>query len=152
MTKIYRVILCFAMLAMVGVGLLLLRNDQMDRGVHALKQEDGTAALEHLKPLAQLGDKTAQMLVASIYAYGWGGIPKNDADATYWFRRLGSWGPLATQEGVDPAAPYQFMVAKAYAGGDGAVTADPVESLKWLKLAAAGGSKEAAAMLAQSQH
>jgi hypothetical protein len=76
-------------------------------------QEDGgTTALEHLKPLAQLGDKPAQMLVASIYAYGWGGIPKNDADATYWFRRLGSWGPLATQEGVDPAAPYQLMVAK----------------------------------------
>ncbi|MET3521488.1 MULTISPECIES: hypothetical protein [Mesorhizobium] len=120
--------------------------------MHALKQEDGATALEHLKPLAQLGDKTAQTLVGSIYAYGWGGIPKSDADAVYWFDRIGSWGPLAIEDGADPAAPYELAVAKAYANGTDGVKADPAESLKWLKLAAGAGSKEAASMLAQSSH
>ncbi|PBB96070.1 SEL1-like repeat protein [Mesorhizobium sp. WSM3862] len=138
--------------AAIGAGLLLLRNSQMNSGVQALKREDGTAALASLKPLAQLGDGTAQMLVGSIYAYGWGGVHKSDADATYWFRRLGSWGPLVVEEGADPAAPYQLMVAKAYGAGTDGVRADASESLKWLKLAAEGGSKEAAAALSQSQH
>lgn len=135
----------------IGVGLLLLRNNEMDRGVQALKREDGTAALANLKPLAQLGDRSAQMLVGSIYAYGWGGIPKSDADAIYWFHRLGSRGPLVAEEGADPAAPYQLMVAKAYASGADGVRTDPAESLKWLKLAAEAGSKEASGALSQPQ-
>lgn len=138
--------------AVIGVGLLLLRNHQMDRGVRALKEENGAVALRRLKPLAQLGDKTAQMLVGSIYAYGSGGIPKSDSDAIYWFRRLGSFGPVVVEEGVDPAAPYELAVAKAYASGAEGVKPDAAESIKWLKLAAKGGSKEAAAMLAQSPH
>ncbi|WP_027704082.1 SEL1-like repeat protein [Xanthomonas oryzae] len=104
------------------------------------------------KRLAKLGDKTAQMLVGSIYAYGSGGIPKSDADAIYWFHRLGSFGPVVVEEGVDPAAPYELAIAKVYAHGTEGVNADPAESLKWLKLAAKGGSKEAADMLTQSSH
>ncbi|BCM18782.1 SEL1-like repeat protein [Mesorhizobium sp. J8] len=149
---IARLLISLVVVAAIGAGLLLLRNSRMDSGVQALKREDGTAALESLKPLAQLGDRTAQMLVGSIYAYGWGGVRKNDTDAIYWFRRLGSAGPLVAEEGADPAAPYQLMVAKAYAAGADGVRADAGESSKWLKLAAEAGSKEAAVSLSQSQH
>lgn len=148
--RVVRLLVGVVALAVIGVGLLLLRNDQMDRGVRALKEENGAAALARLKPLAQLGDKTARMLVGSIYAYGSGGIPKSDADAIYWFHRLGSFGSVVVEEGVDPAAPYELAVAKAYASGKEGVKADSAESLKWLKLAAKGGSKEAADMLTQS--
>jgi len=115
--RVVRLLVGVVALAVIGVGLLLLRNDQMDRGVRALKEENGAAALARLKPLAQLGDKTARMLVGSIYAYGSGGIPKSDADAIYWFHRLGSFGSVVVEEGVDPAAPYELAVAKAYASG-----------------------------------
>ena len=153
MTKlVVRLLVGVVALAVTGMGLLLLRNDQMDRGVRALKEENGAVALERLKPLALLGDKTAQMLVGSIYAYGSGGIPKSDVDAIYWFHRLGSFGPVVVEEGVDSAAPYELAVAKAYAHGTDGVKADPAESLKWLKLAAKGGSKEAVDMLTQSPH
>jgi hypothetical protein len=135
---------------MIGSGLILLRNDQIHRAVRALKDENGAAALAQLKPLARLGDKTAQTLVGSIYAYGCGGIPKSDLDAIYWFHRIGSFGPLVVEAGVDPAAPYELAVAKTYASGTEGVKADSAESLKWLKLAAKGGSKEAADMLPQS--
>ena len=134
----------------VGVGLLLLRNYQMEAGVWAYKEENGITALEKLKPLAYLGDKTAQMIVGSIYAYGLNGVPKNEANAIYWFRRCGPIGPLVVEDGVDPAAPHELSVAKAYANGSGGVKVDPRESEKWLQLAAKGGSKEAAAMLAKS--
>ena len=153
MTKlVVRLLVGVVALAVTGMGLLLLRNAQMDRGVRALKEENGAVALERLKPLALLGDKTAQMLVGSIYAYGSGGIPKSDVDAIYWFHRLGSFGPVVVEEGVDSAAPYELAVAKAYAHGTDGVKADPAESLKWLKLAAKGGSKEAVDMLTQSPH
>ncbi|AZO24533.1 sel1 repeat family protein [Mesorhizobium sp. M1E.F.Ca.ET.045.02.1.1] len=148
---IARLLMGLVVVAAIGVGLLLLRNSQMDRGVQALKREDGAAALASLKPLAQLGDGTAQMLVGSIYAYGWGGVHKSDADAIYWFHRLGPRGPLVAEEGADPAAPYQLMVAKAYAAGADGVRADAGESVKWLKLAAEAGSKEAALALSLSR-
>lgn len=151
-TLIVRLLLGVTVLAVIAVGLLLLRNDQMDRGVRALKEENGTVALQRLKPLAHLGDKTAQFLLGNAYAFGWSGVQKSDADAIYWFHRLGSFGPVVVEDGVDPAAPYELGVAKTYASGAEGVQADPAESLKWLELAAKGGSKEAAAMLAQSSH
>lgn len=143
-----------SMAALVFVGLsvggLLLRNYQMDGGVKALKEERGRAALSRLKPLAILGDKSAQVLVGTIYAYGLGGAPKSDQDAIYWFRRSGPVGKYRVEDNTDPAAPFELDVAKAYATGEQGVKADPAESAKWLKLAAKGGSKEAAALLAQS--
>ncbi|ACD59215.1 hypothetical protein [Xanthomonas oryzae] len=48
---VVRILVGVVALAAIGVGLLLLRNDQMDRGVRALKEENGAAALERLKPL-----------------------------------------------------------------------------------------------------
>lgn len=149
--KLFRLVIIIAALLIFGVGLLLLRNYQMEAGIRAYKEGDGIVALEKLKPLAYLGDKTAQLFVGSIYAYGIGGIQKNDADAIYWFRRCGPIGALTVEEGTDPAASLELGVAKVYASGGEDVKADPVESAKWLKFAAEGGSKEAAAMLAKSR-
>lgn len=144
---IVRVILCITAFVVIGVGLLLLRNYQMSEGVRALKNENGVSALKRLKPLAQLGDKTAQMLIGSIYAYGWGGVSKNDDNAIYWFRRCGPFGNQVVEKGGDPAAPHALSVAKAYANGENGLKADHAESVKWLKFAAKGGSKEASKML-----
>jgi TPR repeat protein len=150
MKKLLRLTLFIAILFVVGVGLLLLRNYQMEAGVRAYKDENGVTALNKLKPLAYLGDKTAQMIVGSIYAYGSKGVPKNDDDAIYWFRRCGPIGS-PVEDGVDRAAAHELSVAKAYMNGSEGVKADPVEGQKWLQLAAKGGSKEAADMLAESR-
>ena len=150
--RVGRLLVGILTIVAIGVGVILLRNAQIDRGVRALKEENGPMALALLKPLAQLGDKAAQMLVASMYAYGRGGIPKSDVDAIYWFHQLGSFGPLFVDEGEDPAAPYELDVAKTYADGKEGVNPDSAESLKWLNLAVKGGSKEAANMLTLSPH
>ena len=121
----------------------------MEAGVRAYKQENGVTALSKLKPLAYLGDKSAQMILGSIYAYGLNGIQKNDAEAIYWFRRCGPLRPLANEVTVDPAAPHELGVAKAYLTGNQGVKTDLVEAEKWLRLAANGGSKEATAILAK---
>ncbi|MFC5473806.1 hypothetical protein [Paraherbaspirillum soli] len=151
MKKLLTLALFVAVLAAIGAGLYVLRNYQMEAGVQAYKAGQSATALEKLKPLAYLGDKTAQMIVGSIYAYGVNGVAKNDADAIYWFRRCGSIGPLLVEPGEDPAAPHELSIAKSYAYGEEGVKVDPVESKKWLQLAAKGGSKEAIAMLAKSQ-
>ncbi len=152
MRKSLRLALLVAVFAIAGVSVLLLRNYQMEAGVQAYKEQNGITALEKLKPLAYLGDKTAQMIVGSIYAYGLNGVPKNDANAIYWFRRCGSIGSLIVEDGVDPAASHELAIAKAYMNGSEGVKVDAVEGEKWLQLAAKGGNKEAAAMLAKSRH
>lgn len=142
-----RCVLSIVVLAAAWAGLALLRYYQMDRGVRAFKDNNGAAALRHLKPLAYFGDRTAQLLVGWVYAFGLGGVSKNDKKAIYWFHKSGPiWEPIET--GVDPAAPVELSVAELYASGGEGVAANRAESLKWLRLAAEGGSKKAAAMLA----
>ena len=132
-------------LATMVAGLAFVRTYELDSATRALKDEngpDGAAAIGNLAPLAELGDGTAQYLLGSIYAGGLG-VRENDRDAIYWFRRAA----FFAEAGADPAAPAELAVAKAYAEGTDGVKADPVESAKWLRLAAAGGSKEAMAIL-----
>jgi TPR repeat protein len=77
-----------------------------------------------------------------MYAGGLG-VQEDDRKAIYWFGRAA----LLAEAGADPAAPAELAEAKAYAEGSDGVKIDPVESAKWLRLAAAGGSKEAASIL-----
>lgn len=149
MKKIKRVIVIIVIFIIMGVGLLLLRNYQMEAGVRAYKEENGALALKKLKPLASLGDKSAQMILGYLFAYGLNGVPQNDDNAIYWFSRCGSVGS-ASDDGQAPAAQHELAVAKAYMNGSEGVKVDLVKSEKWLQLAAKGGSKEAAAMLAKS--
>jgi uncharacterized protein len=137
----------------IGIGMLWLRNHQMDSAARALKEANGEAALRRLTPLAHLGDKSAQALVGYTYAFGWGGVRPDDEKAIYWFRRSGpdglirQGGATADDENVDPAASFELSVAKAYANGTDGVTVDSAASARWLRLAARGGSQEASALL-----
>ena len=135
---------CFAVLIVFGVGLFLLRNAQMNEGMSALKIGHGAVALEKFTPFAKLGDSKAQFLIGSMYAYGWG-VVKNDEDAIYWFRRAA----MFAKDETDPAAAAALGVAMSYANGTDGVKVDSVESDKWLRFAAKGGSKEAEAILAK---
>lgn len=148
---ILRVVFGVAVLLAVLVGLILLRNHQLEAAVYALKTEKGAIALEKLKALTQLGDKKAQMLVGYTYAYGWGGVAKDKMNAIFWFRRCGSTVGHVAENGIDPAASFELSVAKTYASGGEGVEANPIESIIWLELAAKGGSKEAAEMLVRSR-
>ena len=149
MKNLFRLTLLISILVVVGVGLVLLRYYQMEAGIKALKEDKGVVALEKLKPLAYLGYQPAQINIGLIYAYGIGGVPKDDNKAIYWFRRSGPIKSLGSkpEDGVDPAAPYELAVAKDYMNGTWGVKADNAESQKWLRLAAAGGNKEATALL-----
>ncbi|MCW5263375.1 DUF2778 domain-containing protein [Verminephrobacter eiseniae] len=145
--QLFRLALIVAVFLVVGISLHILKNHQLMVGISAEKEEKRIAALENLKPLAYLGVKVAQLLVGWMYVEGKYGVPKNDANAIYWFRRCGSW-PFDDEDGVDPAASRELSVARAYAEGSPGLAADPAESEKWLQLAAKGGNKEAIAMLA----
>lgn len=146
MTRRNKSALAVVALVLLGIGLASLRTCLLDSAASALKRENGTAAIDRLQPLAWVGDATAQALLGCVYAYGWAGVKKNDVKAVYWFRRA-AW---FVGDETDPAAAAELSVAKSYAFGTNGVKADPIESSKWLGLAAAGGSKEAARMLADS--
>jgi TPR repeat protein len=134
--------------ALIVCGLILLAgaavvtwNARLDAGASAFKENDGTRALHELLPLAMLGDTRAQFIVGDMYALGLG-VAKNDADAVYWFRRAA----LFAQPGEDPAAELECGVGESYAKGP-EVSVDTIQSVKWLRLAARGGSKKAVSML-----
>ncbi len=130
----------------ISLGLLLLRNYELDKGVRAYKEGNDAAATNTFRLLAKLGDQKAQYFMGLMYAFGQG-VPKSDSDAIYWFKRAG----MFAEKGVDPAAPAELGVAKSYAEGTDGVRVDNAESIKWLQLAAAGGSKEAAILLAEKR-
>jgi len=133
-------------LIFIGCTMFIYRNYRLELGARALSAEHGNDAIHYLKPLAELGDSKAQFIMGNIYAYGWGGVKKVDDEAVYWFRRAA----VDLKDESDPAAPAELAVAKSYAGGTGGVKADKAASIKWLRLSAAGGNKEAAALLAKS--
>ncbi len=132
-----------APLVVIFVGLVLIRNHELDSGAAALKVGNGSAAIRRLNPLANLGDNTAQTLLGYAYAYGWAGIAKNDDEAMYWFSRKGVFGSRGPQDGSGSGALEALNVANAYATGSEGVQVDLTESQKWLRLAARAGSKEA---------
>lgn len=129
----------------LGVVLVVVRNYEFESGARALKIEDYSTALRKLKPLASVGDSHAQYVLGEMYATG-KGVPKNDSEAIYWFRRAA----IGTRGEADPAAAAELAVAKNYAQGIG-VKADADESVKWLRKAADGGSQEAAVELQKTQ-
>lgn len=133
--------------AIVGGG-LSYRWQALDKAGLALKDDNGALAIQHLRPLAYIGDEEAQSALGSIYAYGWGGVSRDFAIATYWFRRCGECNGVESHGEVDPASPHQLIVGKSYLDGSGGVAKDELEGYKWLGLAAEGGNKEAQQILA----
>lgn len=150
MKRIPRLLGSVLLVAVVVVILVLYRNYELDSGAAALKVGNGSVAVRKLKPLAVLGDRTAQGVLGYAYAYGWAGITKDDDEAMRWFSRSGLFGTREAP-GEDGAlgASEALSVAKAYATGAEGVQTNPAESEKWLHIAAKAGSKEAMAELSK---
>jgi uncharacterized protein len=143
----FKYLVLIVLLLATAVGLIIARNYQLELGMRALNDENGVEAVKHFQILANLGDKKAQYFLGDIYAHGWGGIQKNDSEAIRWFRHAAMW----VADETDPAAPAELEVSKSYANGQNTEKVDKAESIKWLKLAAEGGSKEAAVLLAKTE-
>jgi uncharacterized protein len=82
-----RTFVWIALLLIAALGLFLRRNYQLDSAAAAIKTGNGAVAVSKLKPLAVLGDRSAQTLLGYLYAYGWGGIARNEGEAMSWFSR-----------------------------------------------------------------
>lgn len=120
-------------------------NTQLDKGMSALKAEDYTTALHKLKPLAMVGDSTAQEIIGLMYAHGWG-VPKDRNEALTWLRRSARW----TKTESDKAAVAAYYIGKNYMQGFGMIRKDEAEAVRWFKIAAEGGSREAAEQLGKA--
>lgn len=120
-------------------------NARFDEGASALKVLEYGTALERLEPLAALGDSTAQYIVGELYAFGLG-VAKDDERAIMWFRKS-AWEHHGERE---RAAPAEYYVAQEYTEIGGLVERNYDEAKKWLRRAAEGGHKPAAALLAKA--
>ncbi len=145
-----RLIIGAAALLLVCVALVLGRNYELDSAAVDIKTGNGAAAVRKLKLLATLGDRNAQLLLGYQYAYGWGGIARNDDEAMYWFSRTSLFGARQPSASDHKGASEALSVARTYAAGAEGVRADPEESKKWLHLAVRAGSEEAAAELSRN--
>jgi len=124
-----------------------IKGNLLNRGGAALKEENYPVALERLKPLAMLGDTTAQELLANMYAFG-NGTPANADEALKWFRRSSGW--FKKDDGKVGA--YAYWVARIYGGEEIDWPADrsEVQATRWFRIAAEHGSREAAKRLEAS--
>jgi TPR repeat protein len=147
MKKAKKIILVVMALGIVGLGCQVLQVDRLNAGREAFENDEIALALEKYKPLAWLGDSGAQYTLGWIYVIGGPGVAKDDAKAIYWFRRAAR----HVEKGEDPAAAAELDMAKSYADGINVDKKDMNESMKWLRLAAAGGNKEAIALLAKAE-
>jgi len=139
------VVLLVAILASLSGGAVVYRNIRFDAAAAALKSGDYSEAIEHLRPLAALGDREAQFLLGQVYAFGWGVRP-DQQEALKWLRRS-AYG--ATTES-DPAAAAAFFIARDFAEGVGLSAPNESEAVKWLKVSAEGGFHQAAKRLADA--
>src|SRR5882724_6846602 len=123
-------------LVMILLGAFIWTG-QRDDGIRALKVEDYDTAMRKLRPLATLGDNTAQDLLGKMYAHGWG-VKEDDDEALRWFGRIG----CCSGAHANKVAIAALYVAKDYAEGVG-VERNEAAAVRWLKIAAEKGSKDA---------
>lgn len=100
-------------------------------GVRAYQRADYAKALAIWKEQAENGNKVAQMLVGSMYAYG-EGTSRDDKEAVKWFT-------LSAQSGYARA---QFNLGVMYENGWG-VTKDLNTAIYWFRQAASQGRQDA---------
>ena len=139
-----KIALLFAMTLLVVLLGLVGMNVLLDSGARALKSGDDARALEILRVPALLGNTTAQELVGSIYAFGWG-VPKDDEAAIKWFRRAAH----GAEQADDPAAAAEYYVGESFAQGV-QVGKSEDEALKWFRRSAEGGYVKAQDLLASA--
>lgn len=128
------------LLGAVAVLAIVYRNIQLDRGTSALKSQNYGKAIKALKPLAELGDSMPQYLLGQMFAFGWG-VEQDDKQAMYWFRRAGMW---RSGQG-DKAAEAAY-----YVGEENAERKNYAEAVKWYRVAAEGGSRQASLVLSKA--
>ncbi len=97
-------------------------------GWMAYEKQHYVTALRELRPLAEAGNKTAQMLLGLMYTNG-EGVPKNRIEAIKWYRLAADQGDVSMQ----------FLLGSMYANGLGAPKSD-VEAARWYRLAADQGN------------
>jgi TPR repeat protein len=95
----------------------------VEDGWQAFGRGDYVGALAIWEPIAERGDVSMQLLVASIYDFGQG-VPQDDAAAVKWYE-------LAAAQG---SAKGQYQAGAVYARSP--QVKDPVQGYKWLTIAA----------------
>jgi len=138
-------ILLATYLAGIVLAFAAYRNVALEEGVTALKSEDYDVAQRKLAPLARVGDSKAQFLLGQMYAFGWG-VPRDERKAFDWLRRSTRWRKAEP----DKAAIAAYYIGRDYAEGVGAVRRDEREALRWFRIAAESGFREAAQRLGEA--
>jgi uncharacterized protein len=120
--------------------LFVLINTQVtaqdsNKGWFAYHAGDYTTALKELKPLAEQGNKNAQLMLGTMYKNG-EGVLQDYAEAVKWYR-------LSAEQG-DAYAPEKL--GYMYYQGDG-VLKDYAEAAKWYRLSAEQSNTTAQANL-----
>lgn len=134
----------YVILIVLLVGVVALafvyRNIQLDRGMSALKSQNYGEAMKALKPLAELGDSMPQYLLGQMFAFGWS-AKRDDEQAMYWFRRAAMWYSGQGDKGAEAAY---------YVGERFAEQKNNADAVHWYRVAADGGSRQAAEVLAKA--
>ena len=92
---------------------------------------DFTAALREWRPLAEEGDARAQYYLGIMYANG-EGVPENNRQAAYWFRKSARQGNSQSQ----------YRLGMMYANGEG-VPEDDTQAVYWFRKSAKQGDARA---------
>ena len=100
-------------------------------GLAAYRRGDDTVALQLLRPLAEQGDKNAEVVLGLLYEAG-RGVPQSFSEAAKWYRLAAEQGHLNGQ----------FQLGSLHERGLG-VLKDPLEAYKWYRLAALQGLADA---------
>jgi TonB family protein len=100
-------------------------------GFAAYQRGDDEAALQLLRPLAEQGDKNAEVVLGLLYEGG-RGVPQSFSEAARWYRLAAEQGHLNGQ----------FLLGSLYERGLG-VPEDLLEAYKWFRLAALQGLADA---------
>lgn len=93
---------------------------------------DFTAALREWRPLAEEGDARAQYYLGIMYANG-EGVPENDRQAAYWFRKSARQGNSQSQ----------YHLGMMYANGEEGVPEDDTQAVYWFRKSARQGDARA---------
>lgn len=117
----------------------MLINNEFNKGISLLKSEDYTSAVQHLEPIAHIGNSDAQFFMGLINARGWS-VPRNRAIAQNWIKR--SCNPPLALRASDCAEPFFYIGEDMLTNPTS--TADRAEGVHWLRLAANAGSLKAA--------
>lgn len=109
----------------------------VDRGVVEFKKGNYVDAARQLTPYAQRGNKTAQLTLGIMYAFG-NGVAQDRKRAA----------ELLGGSGNEKTADLYLWIGQSFDKGDG-VSADSNEAKAWYGLAAQAGNEEARKLLSQ---